>query len=179
MQHLRGQRGTLPLCPITRGPPLSQCRVPGDATSASNDPPVSTIELAEIEAAASRIQGLVHRTPVLSASALGSRAGVRLLLKCESFQKTGSFKPRGALNIVLSLSDSERKRGLITVSAGNHAQAVAWAAQRAGARCAVVMPAGAPRSKIDAVRGYGGEVILHDERATLFERLEAERERSG
>jgi threonine dehydratase len=137
------------------------------------------IELAQIRAAHSRIRGLVHETPVLTASTLGARAGVRLLLKCESFQKTGSFKPRGALNIVLSLSEAERRRGLITVSAGNHAQAVAWAARSAGAPCLVVMPSGAPRSKIDAVRGYGAEIVLHDDRATLFERLEVERTRTG
>lgn len=96
---------------------------------------------------------------------------MRLWLKCESLQKTGSFKPRGALNKVLSLSESERAKGLVTVSAGNHAQAVAWAARIAGAACAVVMPTSAPRTKIDAVKGYGAEVILHDDRATLFEKL--------
>src|ERR1700730_8103841 len=113
------------------------------------------IPLREIRAAADRIRGHVHRTPLLSASAVGARAGVRLYLKCESFQKTGSFKPRGALNKVLSLSNAERANGLVTVSAGNHAQAVAWAARIAGAACAVVMPSGAPRSKIEAVREYG------------------------
>ena len=79
------------------------------------------IGLAEIRQAAQRIRGKVHRTPLLSAAQLGERAGVRLHLKCESFQKTGSFKARGALNKVLSLSAEERARGLVTVSAGNHA----------------------------------------------------------
>src|SRR5512141_250280 len=105
------------------------------------------ISLQDIRAAAARIAGKVHHTPLLSAEKLGERAGVRLYLKCESFQKTGSFKPRGALNKVLSLSEEEKARGLVTVSAGNHAQAVAWAARSAGAACAVVMPASAPRSK--------------------------------
>jgi len=143
--------------------------------------PVRTIPipLADIRAAAARIDGLVHRTPMLTASTLGERAGVRLLLKAECFQKTASFKPRGALNIVLSISEAERKKGLVTVSAGNHAQAVAWAAQRVQAPCTVVMPTGAPRSKIDAVRGYGADVVLHDDRATLFDRLETERARLG
>jgi threonine dehydratase len=136
------------------------------------------IELAEIRAAAARIAGKVHRTPLLAARSLGELAGVRLLLKCESLQKTGSFKPRGALNHVLSLPAAERSRGLVTVSAGNHAQAVAWAAREVGVASVVVMPAGAPRSKLDAVRGYGAEVVLHPERATLFDRLrEVERER--
>jgi len=137
------------------------------------------IPLAEIRAAADRIRGRVDRTPILTSRCLGERGNVSLALKCECFQKTGSFKPRGALNKVLSLTDFERTRGLVTVSAGNHAQAVAWSARELGAPCAVVMPAGAPRSKLDAVRGYGAEVILHEDRATLFDRLEEVRSARG
>ena len=137
------------------------------------------IPLPQIRAAAGRLAGKVHRTPVLSATALGDRAGVRLHLKCENFQKTGSFKPRGALNKVLSLPPEERARGLVTVSAGNHAQALAWAARIAGAACTVVMPSGAPQSKIDATRGYGAEIVLHDDRATLFDRLAEVRDSRG
>ena len=137
------------------------------------------IPLAEIRAAADRIRGRVDRTPILTSRCLGERGNVSLALKCECFQKTGSFKPRGALNKVLSLTDFERTRGLVTVSAGNHAQAVAWSARALGAPCAVVMPAGAPRSKLDAVRGYGAEVILHEDRATLFDRLEEVRSARG
>ncbi|MBI4364687.1 MAG: threonine/serine dehydratase [Candidatus Latescibacteria bacterium] len=122
---------------------------------------------------------MVHRTPLLSASTLGARAEARLVLKCENLQKTGSFKPRGALNKVLSLDPAERARGLITVSAGNHAQAVAWAARQVSAPCAVVMPVDAPRSKMDAVKGYGAEVILHADRATLFDKLQEVREERG
>jgi len=140
---------------------------------------VPLIELADIRSAADRIRGRVHRTPLLSASTIGERVGVRLHLKCENFQKTGSFKPRGALNKVLSLSPAERTPGLITVSAGNHAQAVAWAARVVSVPCAVVMPEDAPRSKLDAVRGYGAEVILHADRATLFDRLHAEQASRG
>ncbi len=138
------------------------------------------IDLDAIRSAAARIAGRVHRTPLLSARSIGERAGVSLFLKCESLQKTGSFKPRGALNIVLTLTDEARARGLVTVSAGNHAQAVAWAARAVSAPCVVVMPDSAPRSKLDAVRGYGAEVILHPDRATLFDRLhEVERERGA
>ncbi|HTO88414.1 MAG TPA: threonine/serine dehydratase [Thermoanaerobaculia bacterium] len=138
------------------------------------------IPLEEIRAAADRIGGKVHRTPVMSASLIGQRCGgIRLLLKCESFQKTGSFKPRGALNKILSLAPAERERGLVTVSAGNHAQAVAWAARAAGAAATVVMPTDAPRSKIDAVRGYGGEIVFHDDRPTLFDKLEQVRDARG
>ena len=136
------------------------------------------IPLDDIAAAAERIVGHVHRTPTVSSRTLSELSGAAVVIKCECFQKTGSFKPRGALNKVLSLSDDERRRGIVTVSAGNHAQAVAWAARSVGAGCVVVMPEAAPRSKLDAVRGYGAEVILHADRATLFDRLhqvEAER----
>ena len=137
------------------------------------------IPIEAIRAAASRIGGHLHRTPTLSSRTLGESAGVRLDLKCENFQKTGSFKPRGALNIVLSLSPEQRARGLVTVSAGNHAQAVAWAANVVGLPCTVVMPVDAPRSKMDAVRGYGATVVAHPDRATLFERLREEEARTG
>ena len=114
----------------------------------------------------------------MASRTLDERTGARLAFKCESFQKTGSFKPRGALHKVLTLTGEARARGIVTVSAGNHAQAVAWASLSMGAPCVVVMPSSAPRSKLDAVRGYGAEVVLHDDRATLFDRLrEVERER--
>ncbi|MGH7680438.1 MAG: threonine/serine dehydratase [Candidatus Eiseniibacteriota bacterium] len=138
------------------------------------------IPLAEIRAAADRIRGRIHRTPILSATSIGERMGVSLRLKCESFQKTGSFKSRGALNKILTLSVAERAKGLITVSAGNHAQAVAWAAREVGVPATVVMPSWAPKAKLDAVRGYGAEVILHNDNATLFDRMrEVERERGA
>ena len=137
------------------------------------------IPLDSIREAARRTSSFLHRTPMLSSRSLGERAGVRLDLKCESFQKTGSFKPRGALNIVLSLPAERRARGLITVSAGNHAQAVAWAARVVGVPCTVVMPADAPRSKMEAVRGYGATIVEHGDRATLFDRLREEEARTG
>lgn len=137
------------------------------------------IGLAEIRNAAARIAGRVHHTPLPACHSLGDRVDVDLRLKCECFQKTGSFKARGALNKVLSLSKEERAKGLITVSAGNHAQAVAWAAREVDAPCAVVMPTDAPRSKTDAVRGYGAEVVFHDDRPTLFDRLHEEQEARG
>jgi threonine dehydratase len=137
------------------------------------------IPLDAIRDAVQRTGSYLHRTPTLSSRTLGDRAGVRLDLKCESFQKTGSFKPRGALNIVLALSAEQRARGLVTVSAGNHAQAVAWAAKVVGVPCAVVMPADAPRSKMDAVRGYGATIVAHPDRATLFDRLREEEARTG
>jgi len=137
------------------------------------------IPLDEIRAAAGRLRGRVHRTPLCSASGLGRPLGVELFFKCESFQKTGSFKPRGALNKVLSLPAAERDRGLVTVSAGNHAQAVAWAAQETGTSATVVMPTDAPRSKIEGVRSYGARIVLHDDRPTLFDRLDEVRRDLG
>src|SRR5262245_39835939 len=137
------------------------------------------ISIDDIRAAAKRVQPHLHRTPVLSSRTLGERAGVQLFLKAECLQKTGSFKPRGALNLVLSLPEAKRARGLITVSAGNHAQAVAWVARVVGVPCTVVMPADAPRSKLDAVRSYGGTIVAHGDRSTLFDRLKEEEVKSG
>jgi threonine dehydratase len=117
--------------------------------------------LADIRAAHARIAPRIHRTPLLSATRLGARVGVTLFHKCESLQKTGSFKVRGALNNVSQLDAEARRRGVITVSAGNHAQALAWAARDAGVRCTVVMPMTASRTKVEASRGYGAEVVLH------------------
>ena len=137
------------------------------------------IGLKKTQKAASQLSGKIHRTPLFSSRILGEQIGCELFLKCECFQKTGSFKPRGALNKVLSLTPAEKAKGLITVSAGNHAQAVAWAAQQVNAPCAVVMPTAAPKSKIAAVRDYSAEVILHPDRATLFDKLNEEKDVSG
>ena len=137
------------------------------------------IPLPAIREAAERVAPHLHRTPVLSSRSLGERAGVSLWLKAESLQKTGSFKPRGALNVVLTLPEDRRARGLITVSAGNHAQAVAWVARIVNVPCTVVMPAHAPRAKKAAVEGYGAKVILHDDLATIFDRMREEEARTG
>ncbi len=120
------------------------------------------ITLTDIQAAQARIAGAIHRTPILSSTTLASLSGVRRFeLKCESFQKTGSFKVRGVLNRLRQLDDDERARGVVTVSAGNHAQALAWGARAAGVRCTVVMPAKASRQKVDASAGYGATIIQH------------------
>lgn len=118
------------------------------------------VTLAEIRAAQERIAGRLHRTPLLGSTALASRSGVaRFQLKCESFQTTGSFKVRGVLNRLDQLSADARDRGVVTVSAGNHAQALAWGAREAGVRCTVVMPENASRTKVEASMGYGATVI--------------------
>ena len=114
----------------------------------------------DILAAREVIMGQVHRTPVMGSSYLGRRVNVRLCFKLELFQKTGSFKPRGVLNKLHHLSPQDRQKGVITLSAGNHAQALAWAATQSGIPSTVVMPAASVRSKVEATRSYGGEVVL-------------------
>ncbi len=120
------------------------------------------IELDDILTAQQIVAGRVHRTPVMRSSYLGSQAGVQLYFKLELFQKTGSFKPRGVLNKLHHLSAVDKQKGVITLSAGNHAQALAWAAKEAGIHATVVMPATAVPSKVEATRSYGGEVIQTD-----------------
>ena len=126
----------------------------------------------DIDAARSRIRPHVLETPLLTSSRLGNRAGgIRLRLKCESMQRTGSFKARGALNAMMQLSHAEKAKGVVTVSAGNHAQALAWAAAMVGAECTTVMPEGASRSKVQATEGYGGKVeLVPGERSRAFDR---------
>jgi len=118
------------------------------------------IKLNDVLAAREIIAGRVHRTPVTRSTYLGDQARVRLYFKLELFQKTGSFKPRGVLNKLHHLSSPDKQKGVITLSAGNHAQALAWAARQENIRATVVMPATGLRSKIEAARGYGSEVVL-------------------
>ena len=126
----------------------------------------------DVLAARERIAAHVHQTPLIRSTRLGARAGdIRLHLKCECMQRTGSFKARGALNAMLQLTADERARGVVTVSAGNHAQALAWASAKVGASCITVMPEGASRYKIEATEGYGGTVeIAPGERKNAFDR---------
>ena len=134
------------------------------------------VSLGEIRKAASIITPHIHRTPHTSSAHLGGLVGVNLYLKLEMFQKTGSFKPRGVLNKMASLGDGEKRRGVVSLSAGNHAQALAYAATMAGVPSVIVMPTGAVKAKVEATRGYGGEVILTDE-DLLETALEIQRER--
>lgn len=120
------------------------------------------VTLAGVVAARDRIAERVHRTPTLPSCYLSDTLGASVLLKMELFQKTGSFKARGALNKLATLGPDERARGVVTLSAGNHAQALAWAARDYGIPATVVMPATAPAGKVDATRGYGGEVVQTD-----------------
>jgi len=115
----------------------------------------------DVEEAARTIAGRVRETPTLTAGELSRRVGARVVLKAENLQVTGSFKARGATNMIRRLPGEALGAGVVAASAGNHAQAVAWAAHEAGARAVLVMPEGAAVSKVAAVRQYGGEVHLH------------------
>ena len=108
---------------------------------------------------ADNIKPYIHRTPVLSSSTLNKLTGCELYFKCENFQKTGSFKIRGAMNAVLTLNKEELKRGVTSHSSGNFAQALAYAAKCAGTKAVIVMPENVTPSKRDAVLGYGAEII--------------------
>ncbi len=112
-----------------------------------------------IEEAARRIVPFVHRTPIMTSSSINAITGLQLFLKCENFQKVGAFKYRGATNAVLTLSEAEKKNGVATHSSGNHAQALALAARNNGIKAYIVMPENSTAVKMEAVRGYGAEVI--------------------
>ena len=128
------------------------------------------ISYGDIEAAAGRIAPYIHRTPVMTSSALNRMFGAELFFKCENLQKIGAFKARGAVNAVMLLDDDTARRGVITHSSGNHAQALAYAASLRGVPCTIVMPRTAPVVKIEAVQGYGAEIVFCE--PTLESRLE-------
>lgn len=137
------------------------------------------IELQDIEAAARRLEGDAHRTPVLHSRTLDERTGATAFLKAENFQRAGAFKFRGAFNRVSTLSTEQLEAGVVAYSSGNHAQAVALAARLVGTRATILMPADAPSTKVEASTGYGAEIIRYDryrdDRAELAEVLAAER----
>jgi len=119
-----------------------------------------TVALADVERARPVVAPLVHRTPLLSSRQLGERIGALAFLKAENLQRTGSFKPRGATYAIATLAPERRSRGIVTMSAGNAAQAIAYAARAVGAPVTVAMPETAPKTKIEATRGYGAEVVF-------------------
>ena len=120
------------------------------------------LNLEKIREAAARINGHVHRTPVLTSRLFNERAGCEVFFKCENLQRAGSFKIRGASNKILSLTTDEKRRGVAAFSSGNHAQAVALASREAGVSAVIAMPDDAPKSKVAATREYGAEIIFYD-----------------
>jgi len=134
-------------------------------------PPANAPDWAAIVAAHARIAPRIHRTPVLTSASFDAIAGARLFFKCDNFQKTGSFKIRGASNAILSMSDAEVTRGIVTPSSGNHGAAVACAAAWRGVPAYIVMPRNAPKVKCDAVEAYGGRITFCE--PTISARAEA------
>jgi threonine dehydratase len=131
-----------------------------------NDAPAAPqVAYADIEAAAARLAGVAHRTPVVTSSQFDARCGCHAFFKCENLQRMGAFKFRGAYNALSILSPGEKRRGVVAFSSGNHAQAVALAGKLLGVRATIVMPADAPAVKVAATRGYGAEVVFYDRAA--------------
>jgi len=137
------------------------------------------IALEDVQAAAMRLEGVAHRTPVLRSRTLDQQTGATVFLKAENFQRGGAFKFRGAYNRISTLDPRQLEAGVVAYSSGNHAQAVALAARLIGTRATILMPTDAPSTKVEATRGYGAEVVpydrYNDDRAELAEKLAAER----
>jgi threonine dehydratase len=115
-----------------------------------------------IKEAAARIDGHIHRTPVITSRSFNERVGREVFFKCENLQRAGAFKIRGATNKILSLNEEEKRRGVAAFSSGNHAQAVALASREAGIPAVIAMPDDAPKAKVAATRGYGAEIVFYD-----------------
>jgi threo-3-hydroxy-L-aspartate ammonia-lyase len=137
------------------------------------------LTFSEITAAAERLRGVAHRTPILTSRAVNAMFGCEVLMKAENLQRMGAFKFRGGYNAIAALSAAERAAGVVAFSSGNHAQAVALSAQLLGCRAVIVMPQDAPKLKIEATRGYGAEVVLYDrytqDRAAIASQIQQER----
>ncbi|WP_343735796.1 threo-3-hydroxy-L-aspartate ammonia-lyase [Acidovorax sp.] len=133
----------------------------------------------DVAAAAHRLKGMAHRTPVLRSSTADERLGAQLFFKCESLQRTGAFKFRGAFNTLAQFTDEQRERGVLAFSAGNHAQAIALSARLLDMPAAIVMPEDAPASKMAATRDYGAQVVTYnrytEDREAISRRLALER----
>jgi len=134
---------------------------------------------ADVESAAAQIRGVAHRTPVLTSRTINDRVGAEVFFKCENLQRGGAFKFRGGYNALSRLSEDERKRGVVTFSSGNHAQAIALAGKVLDIPRVIVMPSDAPTVKRIATEGYGGEVVLYDrereDREAIGQRLSLQR----
>lgn len=139
-----------------------------------------SVEPRDIIEANERIRPLAHRTPVLTSRTVNQRTGRNIFFKCENFQRGGAFKIRGAANFIGSLSAEQLSKGVVAYSSGNHAQAVAIAAEAAGTKATLVMPDDAPRAKLEATRSHGPEIITYDRRTQIREEIGREiAERTG
>lgn len=133
------------------------------------------VTYANIEAADIRLTDLAHQTPVITSRMINSLTKAQVYFKCENFQRTGSFKFRGAYNALSKLSEAQKNAGVITYSSGNHAQAIALAGQLLEIPTTIIMPQDAPKVKLEATRGYGAEVILYDRATSRREELAKQR----
>jgi threo-3-hydroxy-L-aspartate ammonia-lyase len=151
----------------------------GEARLDVVDSSVVPVTLADVRDAAARIAGVAHRTPVMRSRTLDALVGAEVFLKCENLQRVGAFKFRGAYNAVSRLSPRQLAKGIAAYSSGNHAQAVALAARELGSTAVILMPEDTPRSKLDAVAGYGAEILTYDrytgDRVAIGEAMAAER----
>jgi len=145
----------------------------------SNPQGGAPVGYADVVAAAARGAGIVHHTPVLTSRTVNRRVGAEVFFKCENFQRTGAFKFRGAYNALSKLAEAGERRGVLAVSSGNHAQAIALAAKLLGMRAVAVMPDNAPGVKLAATRDYGAEIVTYDTNVTtrdvLGDRIARER----
>jgi threonine dehydratase len=141
--------------------------------------PALAASFADVQAAAQRLRGVAHRTPVVTSTTLDERTGAHVFLKAENLQRIGAFKFRGAYNAIAQLTAQQKRAGVVAFSSGNHAQGVALAAKLLGVPATIVMPSDAPAAKLAATRGYGAEVVLYDRermnRAELAASIAAER----
>jgi len=139
----------------------------------------ATVTYPDVIAAHDRIAAAIHRTPVLTSATADERTGASLFFKCENFQRTGAFKFRGAFNAIARFTAEQRAAGVVTYSSGNHAQAIALAARLQGVSSVIVMPEDAPAIKVEATRGYGGEIVTYhrytEDREEIGRRLAEER----
>ena len=163
MSDLPSTTGTSAATPVVAGSP-----VPG-----------SSLSVDDILAARERIRDFVHHTPLFPTQTLGRMSNTLLWLKAENLQRTGSFKARGGLNAVLQLSPAQKARGVVTMSAGNHGQGLAFAAGIAGVRCVVFMPRTAVPTKVEAIRAYGAEARFSESMTDLLATMEEFQAREG
>jgi threonine dehydratase len=156
---------------------MKTARSPHSTSTAKAEAPAVAYD--DVVAAARRLQGVAHRTPVVTARSLDALLEAEIFLKCENLQRVGAFKFRGAYNRIALLAPDARRRGVVAFSSGNHAQGVALAARLLETPATIVMPSDAPLSKLEATRGYGAELVLyermHEDRTALAQRIAAER----
>jgi threonine dehydratase len=158
--------------------PASTSEVTGLATEPIGSA-VPAVTIDDVIAARERIAPYVHRTPLLGSTTLSRMTNTQLFLKAETMQRTGSFKSRGAVNALLQLTPEQKSRGVVTMSAGNHGQGLAYAAAIVGVRCVVFMPETAIPTKVEAIKGYGAEARFAPTMSQVFETMDAYREQQG